>query len=49
MVRINKKRTSKYLVLVDWALQLYCDTLSDVRELIHIYGPEKVTVKLIGG
>jgi hypothetical protein len=49
MIRIKKSRKSKCVVLVDWALQLYCDTLSDVRELIHIYGPEKVTVKPIGG
>lgn len=47
MTRVNKTKTSRYIVYVGWGLTLYADTIQDVNNIIFAYGCEKVRYEVL--
>ena len=44
MITLNKRKNSKYLVYVGWALTLFTDNYNDIYDIRQQYGNE-ITIK----
>lgn len=42
MKSLNRKKSSKYVAYVGWALKFYCSNYNDILDLQNAYGKEKV-------
>lgn len=49
MVIPSKTKRSKYEITIGWAMKLYCDTVYELQQLIHMWGKEKCSYKEIKG
>jgi hypothetical protein len=47
MLRAKQTKSSQYIVCIGWAIERYADNISEVKELIRLWGEEKVSYEYI--